>query len=621
MFKKSLFLLLSLFLFISCSNEETTPEEGEDIIQNITIELNIDNDVVITSDEITITVTGEIPISNLQVLLDDNVLKNFMAPPFTFSVNTEDYADGAYNLKVDLYSNGTKVGSKTILVKIDNTGPVLNLINVANNEIICSETTITPQITDEISSVKSLQVYLEEELLLDTQNPSEFTFSLIPDNLSVGDSNLKFIMEDIQGNVSNDSINVKIAKKIITINFPDDFVRKDIDQIHVLLSDSNGKFLDSQTHSSGEKESLEFCSFQEFNNDTEFMISFVSDFDESIYWFYVYGNLTKEMLGNEIDLPARTAGITPAFPDLDVPFFNDNYYMRASTSWSSMIYTNQTFSGHLSRTFTNEQLGTNKTFIQYYNKFVENDYQWAYLEDLHTKFSLEQEDFTSNEVTHGSIAVNGTFLRPFMSMYGFESEAHYNAISGHMIYWNPALLGSSNGYNYSYANIFDYIFYSFKVKNYTIEGSGTPPSVVDVPNSTIDYTYYGNNLTFAGLPEFEVGRLRLNGTNSGLITTDNPSVGMEFIFNGESTHVIIPEIPEGLFPPATKEVFDNQAFEVIQGAAENYSSLANYKDYISKVLVTGKPFYKVSDKRERVFKSSVGTQLLPINEFPFYERF
>jgi len=620
MFNKTLLFLSAFFLLFSCTSDETPPEDEKEIIQDVLIELNIENDVVVSSDEIVITVTGDAPISNLEVLLDSGLLQNFSAPPYSLIIDPSNYEDGAHTLEVAVYSNGEKVGSKTITIKIDNSGPSLVLTNIRNNEVICDEISITSQINDAFSEVEKIEVYLDETLLFESFEASNSTFSLTPDQHPAGDSNLKFVMEDELGNISKDSINIKIGKKILAINFPDNFARNGTDTMHVILSDANGKFLDSKTHS-GQMETLEFCSSEEFGNDTEFMLSFVGDFQESIYGFTVYSNLTKNILGGDITMPARTAGVQPAFPDLDVSFYDNNYYMRGTPPWGSMIYHSQTFSGHVSRTFSNAALGTNKTFIQYYNKFQENDYQWAFIEDIHTRFSLEAEDFTSDNVIHGSIAVNGSFLRPFMSIHGYENEAHYNALSGHMIYWNPSLLGNSTGYNYSYANIFDFMVYSFKVKNYTIEGAGAPPASVTVPNSSIDYTYLGDTFSFTGLPQYEVGRLRLKGTNSGQITTENPLVNMEFIFNGESTQVILPEIPDGLFPAETKEVFDTKAFEVVQGAAENYSSLIDYGDYISKVLVAGKPFFKVADKRERIFKSSVGTQFLPTNEFPFYERF
>lgn len=616
MFKKSLHLILSIFILGAC-----TSEEDKEQIQDILIELNIENNVVITSDEIVITITGESLISKLEVLLDNGMLQNFTSPPYTFTINPANYEDGTHSLNIIVFSDNKKIGSKTITIKIDNTGPQLTLNEISNNELICNEILLTPVIDDVVSDVANVEVYLDDLLLLKTMGQADYTFALIPDQLPVGNSNLKFVMEDAIGNISNDSLNIQIGKKILSLSFPDNFIRENIDRVHVLLSDAEGKFIDRKIHSSGQLETLEFCSFEEFNNDTKFMLSFISDFEESIYSLFVYADLTKNILGDHINLPHRTAGLQPAFIDLDVSFYEDNYYMRASTPWSSMIYSNQTFSGHLSKTHTNEFIGTNKTFIQYYNQFIENDYQYTFIDNLYTKFSLEQADFTRDNVVHGSIAVNGSFQRPFMSIYGFESEAHYDAISGHMLYWNPSLLGNSTGYTYSYANIFDYMVYSFKVKNYTIEGTGIPASSVTVPNANIDYNYTGNEFTFTGLTDYEVGRLRLKGTNSGLITPENPSVGIEFIFNGESTNIKIPEIPEGILPNATKEVFDNNEFEVIQGAAENYSNITEYSEYISKVLVHGKPFYKTSDTRERIFKSSVGTQLLPINEFPFYERF
>ena len=87
-------------------------------------------------------------------------------------------------------------------------------------------------------------------------------------------------------------------------------------------------------------------------------------------------------------------------------------------------------------------------------------------------------------------------------------------------------------------------------------------------------------------------------------------------FGKSAARMVAAEIPEGLFPEAVTEIFANKAFEVKQGAAENYSTFNSYQDYIENVLVPSVPFYISSPFRERIFKSE-SAQWSPSYEFPF----
>ena len=229
-----------------------------------------------------------------------------------------------------------------------------------------------------------------------------------------------------------------------------------------------------------------------------------------------------------------------------------------------------------------------------------------------------QEDFSNANVVTNTFDLNKRFQRPLVKITGYENEAMYRARSGHLLYADYLQSSTSYTKQYTFPDIFEYTTYWGQLLNYTFEGSGTIPATVTIPNSTVDYNFYNQQLSFSGLPDFEVGRLRLVGIRSGtgLTSPENPSVQLEFIFDGQNTNPTIPEIPEGLFPEAVTEIFANKAFEVKQGAAENYSTFNSYQDYIENVLVPSVPFYISSPFRERIFKSE-SAQWSPSYEFPF----
>lgn len=618
MFRKHILFVSFLFLLIACSDEGSSSEqEEEQIVENVLIELNIENDEIITSDEITITITGDAAISSLEVFLDNGMIHKFNAPPFIIKIETETLEDGEHSLKVDAYAEGKIIGTKTMLVKIDNEGPIFVLDDISENEIICEEVQLHPSITDLASNVELLQVYIDDLLLLEKQSTTDFSFLLNPRKLPTGIGNLKFIMEDTSGNITKDSVAINVADQFFRISFPNDFMRKNIEKVHVLISDKDGNYIDSKTHESGEIETLSFCSMEEMNPATEFTISFIEDFDNTIFNFYVYNNLTLNMVGEEITLNQKSGGLSPAILNIEVPFFEEGYQMRASGPWNSLIYTGDEFSGHVSREFSND-LATNKTFISYFNSNIENSYQWAFISDLQYRTSLLEEDFSSDDVEINSFDLNRTYQSTLIKITGYENEAMYRARSGHLLYADYLRPSGSFTNEYIYPNMFEYTTYWGQLLNYTFEGSGTIPSTITVPTASVDYSFSNEQLSFTGLPNFEVGRLRLVGTSSGtgLLTPENPSVRMEFVFDGQNTNPTIPEVPEGLFPEAVTEMFANKYFEITQGAAENYSAFTSYQEYIQNVLVPSVPFYIASPFKERVFKSQ-GPQWLPAHEFPF----
>lgn len=617
MIRKEILYVLTVFILIACSKQDSSTEDGKQLVTEVQIELSVDSDNVITSDEITIGIKGDVAISVLEVFMDNDLIFKFNAPPYTLTIDPKDYKDGAHSFKVDAYSDGKRIGTKTISVKIDNEGPVLVLDQISENEFICGQILLQPMITDLASSVERLQVYFDDVVLLDEQNTTDFSFLLDPATLAGGKGNLKFIMEDASGNISIDSIAVTMGKPFFKINFPNDFMRKDVEKVHVIISDKEGNYLDSKTHASGEMETLTFCSPEELDPDTEFTISFIQDFEDTIFDFYIYNNLTLNMLGDEITLNPKSGGLSPAILHIQVPFFEQGYQMRALGPWNSLVYTNGELTGHVSREFSND-LATNKTFISYFEPNNLDSYQWAFITDLQNRTSLAQGNFSNDNVVIHRFDLDQAYQNTLVKITGYENEAMYRSRNGHLLFADYLQPGGSTTNEYVFPDIFEYTTFWGQLYNYTFEGSGTIPANIKLPYASVDYSFIDQKLSFTGLPNYEVGRLRLVGTSSGMgsLTPENPSVTMEFIFDGQNTNPVIPKIPEGLFSEAITTMFANKSFEIVQGAAENYSAFTSYQEYIQNVLVPSVPFYVASPFKERVFKSK-GPQWLPAHEFPF----
>ncbi|WP_421802498.1 hypothetical protein [Flagellimonas sp.] len=621
MFKKFLPKFFSIFFifFLGCSEQESNDAPPDIDNQEINldpqdIELSIQDGAYLEDEEILIGLPEGLNYGLIKVYVNSEVILELPKGELIFRVTPENFNDGIVEMKIEIIGNGKVIGTKVANIKIDNNGPQVDFGILIEDSSICEGLSLPLNISDQISEITSIKAFWgQEEIEQFSPMDSDFSFEFDSSKLGIGEQYLKLELEDARNNITVDSILVKLAKKITQINFPDGFVRPGVDEIHVILSASDGSFINSVTHSSGLAETLPICSDIEIGEADEFILTFVSDFEDVVYGIYPYHNLTLDAVGSEINLAKRSGGLSPGTVNIELPDYKEGDYIRASGQWSSALnYQGNILSGHFSRNYTLESLGSNKFFIMNFNPDIIESYKWAFIEDPHTVFKLEDKDFSANDVINSNIEMVGTNLDPFLAVYGFENETHFDAMVSHMIYWNPRL-NRFNGYDYSYANIFYDVLYSIKVSNYSIEGIGAPPSTVTVPNSSIDYSFQNNTLSFSGLPNFEVGRAQFRNT-------DNAHIFVEMYFNGASSDIVMPEMPEFLGNQVT-DIVNGGALDIVQCVAEDYTYINNYKEYITNIVVPSIPFYKVSPSRERIFKSSVSTSLLPMTEFPFYERF
>ncbi len=612
-----LFSILCILFFLRCSKQEgeDNQTEGETVILNSgDIEVSIDENAYLKAEEIAIDLPEGLDYSSIRIYLDSKLVLDLPKGELQFELTPENIPDGVVEMKIEIIDNESIIGSKTINVKIDNNGPSVDFGTLLEDSFVCGGGSIPLEVSDEVSKVASVIAYWgQEEIGQLSQRDSNSSFEMDFSELSLGERYLKLEMEDERNNRTVDSVLVKLAKKITQINFPEGFVRPGIDEIHVILSDSDGAFISSVTHSSGVAESLSICSTVEFDQSSEFILTFVSEFESALYGIYPYHNLTLALMGNEINLPQRSAPKSTSTVEIELPDSQQGDYVRASGQWSSALnYQGNILSGHFSRNYMVESLGSNNFFVMNFNPDIRDSYKWAFIEDPHTFFKLEDKDFSVDNVYRSQLNIVGTSLSPYLAVYGFENESHFNSLITHMLYWNPSL-NRNNGYDYSYADIFYDVLYSIKVSNYSIEGLGTPPTTVSVPNRLIDYTFQDNMLQFSGLSDFEVGRAQFRNTEDAHIL-------VEMYFDGMSTEVVVPEMPEFLGSKVT-DIVNNGALEIRQCVVENYINISDYEAYITNIAMPSIPFYKVSPSRERIFKSSVSTSLLPMMEFPFYGRF
>lgn len=403
-----------------------------------------------------------------------------------------------------------------------------------------------------------------------------------------------------------------LGTKIVSIEFPSNFVGTNI-KFHVILSDSIGNIMEAKTYSNS-KETMSFYTKKEFNSDTPFSLMFISNYGDVIYDINYYSNLSNSALeGNILFKPNGFSIVTPIV-DIDANELKDNI-LNAQGYGYSMIRINNQLHGHYTSNF-NENLGSKNIFIKYYDPYNidKGGYQWDLIGDISSIATLSLNDFKTDQVEHRHLTTNVPSELPLLLMYGYENKALFDQINGHQIYdtYIPAFGYGGNHY-YSFPTIFEKTSFSISFSNYSLFGLGYPPEVISVPNESVSASFLNNKLTFSGNENFEVGRIRLDNHDLNL--------NMELIFNGQSTDVTLPKIPDGLIPDQVKNTINGGNLRLVQAVAENYETFESYNDYINKVLKTSTPFYINSPKRERIYTSYITTQLLPIFEFPYLERF
>ena len=620
--KKNLFhyatILLVFAMCLSCSNDEQVNQEV--ILDSEFIEFNFAPDDVLLDNSISVTITDQVEISSVDFFVDGIRMETVNSAPYTYNFSDNEYNDGSYALKVIVTLVAGSATEKSTTFKIDKNGPFLTGLNIEENQSFCDIYSLESEVEDSVSNIQKAQLFVDNNLVYEVLNSSQISFDINANNYNAGNSTLKFVLEDAVGNVSEEEFNVEFKNTVIALRYPSNFVRQSTERLIVVLSNENGEFLDSKEYDHQEG-IITFCHPEITNADQEFMLTFFEVFDNTLYNVFNYSRLTKNSLGNLITFTERPLVESFASVNINTSNLTLNGLPRAQGTGYSIVTIGSNFEGTLTTNFGQGNLGTNNTFVQIASSInTADNYRWAFIENLQNLSSFEDSDFTTDNINIHNYNFNASPDFRLVRMYGYENETLRAAFSGHNIF-SESLITSGTSSSLAYANIFDNYFYSIKGQNYYVEGNGTPPQNVNIPGSSISFGLIGSQVMYQGLPNFEVGKIVIQRQHSGVASPSNPSITLNFIFDGSRNSVAIPKIPEGIFEGNIHTIFNNATFTEVQAVAENYEGYNNFEDYLREVFIHSKPFILTSNKRERIFTSSLSPQILPIWEYPYWERF
>ncbi|PIA78084.1 hypothetical protein BFR04_07585 [Gaetbulibacter sp. 4G1] len=413
--------------------------------------------------------------------------------------------------------------------------------------------------------------------------------------------------------LANEEPKIDLGKEIISIDIPENFMRED-QNLHIVLFDSYGEILDTKP-SSNLKETLTFYTKNEFSDETQFSLAFISSSDHDIFGLNIYHNVTIKSLNGKIELKPR--GYSKSTPSLkiDALDLDNSLVLNAKGHGYSMVNINNRLSGHYTDDF-NENLGPNNILIKYFDphSVLNDSYKWLLTDNTSTLSKLEVSSFSHEHVEYHQLSTNRPTETPLLDFLGFENETLFNKVSGHQLYGSDIPpFGFGGNHYYSFPNIFYKTAYSISFSDYSLFNVGIPPSSIEVPNLNIDSSYLDGKLTFSGVAGYEVGRIMLDNYNN--------RINIRLIFDGTSNEVLMPKIPTGILPDNITSIINNGQLRLVQTIAEDYASFSNYNEYLFKVLKTSTPFYINSPKRERVYKPQGTSHILPSSEYPYYVRF
>lgn len=391
---------------------------------------------------------------------------------------------------------------------------------------------------------------------------------------------------------------------LFTIKIPANSIRKDIDKLHFVLYDANNEVLAHRTHSSGQAESLGFYGEFELQDDTKYSLSHINNFQESVFNIRLYMDLTGKQLKNGIEFQDNATDRRTNLLDIPITSIEEGHSFWAQGSGYSLNGYSGNFSGHFSSDYANS-LGTEQVFIQYFAEDGISDYKYLFipLQTLNEMDGLDASIFEDDATRYRYVNFYKPFSRTLIRIIGFDDEPRFNANVGHTVHASN-YLSDYGGARYSYADFFHAYLSSVQLDNYEVQQVGLPPEDLEVPELDVDYEYNEGLISFRGIPDYESSRFLLRSSGAIHVTT-------VIVADGNRTEIIIPEVPEDLFDPLVMEGLKVSLLSIQQGAAENYAGYETYADYISNTLLFDKPYYLSAPKRERVFKSSVGPQLLP----------
>ena len=174
----------------------SSPTAGAKVSGNVNVNVNASDNVGVTK---------------VYVYAAGNLVANLTTAPYTYSLNTLNYADGNLSLMANAYDAAGNIGSTTINVTVANTvditAPVVNIVSPADGvKVSSSSTTITANATDNIG-ITSMTIIIDGSVKA-TSTTGSISYRWNTRKISTGTHTIRVEAKDSAGNTGSKTIQV-----------------------------------------------------------------------------------------------------------------------------------------------------------------------------------------------------------------------------------------------------------------------------------------------------------------------------------------------------------------------------------------------------------------------------
>jgi hypothetical protein len=364
-------------------------------------EVTLENNAVITGEENPVTFKAndnegimslEVKVNN--VLLEATALED---NTYTFNINTALLEDGPNNLTITATDQASNTAIYNAPFVVDNSGPEINLEGLSSGDIIDEVNILTIGAEDPYSEVASLKIYVNDDLILSSENGSDLSLDFNPDDYPTGDAIIRIDATDELGNESTFETDFQIKRLLLKINVPNGFLDPTVSKFYVFASSSSGELLDIKPLEFNTT-SIRLNTLEDISPNTDYMINFA----------YLYSGIGQVSFINTIQNVKRSVldRIDLKLPQLITSSSQNTYQISAfpegigfigqGTTYNSTEVPNGYYIEDYNLSDTNAN--SNKYYI-YYRNYLNGNYGYQLLDKpLPNDFVLDFDNFIDTGV-------------------------------------------------------------------------------------------------------------------------------------------------------------------------------------------------------------------------------
>lgn len=589
-----------------------------------------DNSVISgETNTLTFDVADNEELSAVTVYIGARALAEIQDENYELNIDTSALSDGENMLKIEAIDAADNTATHIVNLNVDNTGPEVTFSALVERQILDEEIVIAPDVTDALSNITSVEIlHGDTSLALFNDSATSYQLNFDPEEFPVGDHILTCKAVDGLGNENSVEIPIRIYRRLITINIPEDRLVPWITLPVVFISRMDGSLV-TYKEILREDRQITLSVAEEFDLETEFMLSFYLEDNSGSTKISTHQNLTRNRPGTlSLATPNRWVekGLGPQIPIANF-FTNDNLLISSGDTHHSNTWLSASanYSGSLNTSEDHIYIGhgvseTNpKPFDSFYLFESNNSSSYKYLlieNPIEEGYVVDKNNFISAGVETKSVTVEAANLAGdgYSNLSIFGALTTDDEINNRYHLINLANINQNSGqpWEYKLNTIFPYFKHTFQFGKYFTERNGAPEESYTIPDLSVSYTSNENlvSIDIQGSGHI-LGRIRCTDF-------DSPNYDWYITFNSETTtNIVIPDLPENISNPIVA-IQKNGNIVVQSVELLKYESIVDYDDYIDKITKNQTNILDVCDWYEMVFTSKTGFLNGPNHEFVFF---